>query len=334
MDIMTRGQFRDAVFLRDNHKCVLCGAEAQDAHHIIERRLWPDGGYYLDNGASVCGPCHFKCESTEISVEQIRQACGVKKVLPSQFYDDDVIDKWGNYILPNGTRFRGELFYDESVQKIIAPYLPLFSKYVKHPRTYHLPWSEGLQSDDVKMVDVNNFEGKEVVVLEKLDGENTSFYNDYFHARSLDSNNHPSRNRAKAIWASICGELPEGYRFVIENMYAKHSIEYNNLVSYVYGLFVWDDKNVCLSWKNTQEWFALLNIPMPAVLYEGVFNENTIKAIKIDPSAMEGYVVRIKDSFSYSQFKYSVAKYVRANHVQTKHWNSMEIIPNKLGRTK
>ncbi len=51
---MTRDDFRNAVFARDNHRCVICGEPAKDAHHILERRLFPDGGYYLNNGASLC----------------------------------------------------------------------------------------------------------------------------------------------------------------------------------------------------------------------------------------------------------------------------------------
>ena len=55
-ELLSRDDFRELTFQRDGHRCVLCGAPAQDAHHIIERRLFPDGGYYLGNGASVCGP--------------------------------------------------------------------------------------------------------------------------------------------------------------------------------------------------------------------------------------------------------------------------------------
>lgn len=40
MILLSRDAFREAVFTRDNHKCVICGKEAQDAHHnhIMERR--------------------------------------------------------------------------------------------------------------------------------------------------------------------------------------------------------------------------------------------------------------------------------------------------------
>ena len=39
--LLTRDQFRNGVFARDGNRCVLCGNIAQDAHHILERRLWP-----------------------------------------------------------------------------------------------------------------------------------------------------------------------------------------------------------------------------------------------------------------------------------------------------
>ena len=87
--LLTRDQFREGVFERDGHKCVVCGNPAQDAHHIIERRLFSDGGYYLDNGASVCGDCHIKAEQTVISPQELRDAAGIRKiVLPEHLYHD------------------------------------------------------------------------------------------------------------------------------------------------------------------------------------------------------------------------------------------------------
>jgi len=147
-DWLTRDEFRNSVFKRDNHKCVVCGEPATfnsegkvnnlDAHHIVERRLFGESqGYYLDNGATVCVPCHYKCEQTIISCETLREKCGIKNVIyPKQFYREATIDKWGNYILPNGNRLRGELYYDHSVQKILEPFSKLFSPYVKYPRTF------------------------------------------------------------------------------------------------------------------------------------------------------------------------------------------------------
>src|SRR3546814_17638272 len=71
--LLTRTAFREGVFARDENRCVFCPLPAEDAHHIIERRLWPDGGYYLDNGASVCRAHHIRCETTD------RKSVGVGK---------------------------------------------------------------------------------------------------------------------------------------------------------------------------------------------------------------------------------------------------------------
>lgn len=133
--LLTRDEFRNKVFERDQHRCVICGNEVKDgvkldAHHIIERRLWSDGGYYLDNGATLCDRgnsngfpmgCHSDAEVTTLSVEDIRIAAGIEKIaLPEDMYSDHVYDKWGNIVLDNGKRTKGPLFYDESVQKFFV----------------------------------------------------------------------------------------------------------------------------------------------------------------------------------------------------------------------
>ena len=81
VNLMTRDEFRNAVFWRDRYTCVLCDKPAVDAHHILERRLFSDGGYYLDNGASVCSEHHMLCEQTVISVEEVRDACGITRIV-------------------------------------------------------------------------------------------------------------------------------------------------------------------------------------------------------------------------------------------------------------
>lgn len=108
--LLTRDQFRDRVFARDRGRCVLCPAPAVDAHHILDRKLFPDGGYWLNNGASVCGPCHLRCERCEVSVEDVRRAAGIKEpVLPPGLSPDRILDKWANEVLPNGRRIAGRL---------------------------------------------------------------------------------------------------------------------------------------------------------------------------------------------------------------------------------
>jgi 5-methylcytosine-specific restriction endonuclease McrA len=60
--LLTREQYKNAVFKRDNHTCIFCDLPAVDAHHILDRKLFADGGYYLSNGASVCEQHHWDCE--------------------------------------------------------------------------------------------------------------------------------------------------------------------------------------------------------------------------------------------------------------------------------
>lgn len=338
--LLTRNEFREGVFERDNHTCVFCNNPAVDAHHIIERRLFPDGGYYLSNGASVCETHHIECEMTTISVEQVREACGINKyMLPPHLYTDQPYDKWGNPILPNGQRLKGELFFDENVQKILnkGKVLDLFTSYVKYPRTFHLPWSPGLHDDDRMMPDVSYLEGKEVVVTEKMDGENTSMYRDHIHARSVDSDNHVSREWVKNFWSQISYEIPEDWRICGENVYAEHSIPLE-VPTYFMGFSIWNDKNVCLSWDETIEWFSLLDITPVPVLYRGIFDKDLIiKTCKEKVGQWdkhEGYVVRTTDEFPMSEFRFSVGKYVRKGHVlTTKHWmRGQRLVVNKLIR--
>lgn len=335
MNLLTRDNFRESVFDRDNHKCVNCGNPSQDAHHILERRLFPDGGYYLDNGASLCGNCHIKAESTELSCAVLREKLGVKTViLPPHLYPDYEYDKWGNIILANKQRLKGELFFDESVQKILkqGDVLTLFSNYVKYPRSFHLPWSESITSDDKVHQDVSFFAGKEVVVTEKMDGENSSIYsNGYFHARSIDSESHWSQSRVRKLAAEIGFNLPENWRICGENLYATHSIKYQELPSYFLLFSVWNEVNKCLSWDETVTWANLLEIPVVSVLYRGIYDEKLIKSLWKPNSGKEGYVMRIADSFNYGEFQYTVGKFVRRNHIQSEHhWKRNNIEVNCL----
>lgn len=199
----------------------------------------------------------------------------------------------------------------------------------KYPRTWHLPWSGSKTDDDKTLSDCDHFVGMDVVVTIKMDGENSSWYNDHTHARSIDSNNHPSRNWCKAFHATIKNDIPDGYRICGENLYATHSIHYSDLKSYFYGFSAWDENNFCLSWDETIEWFNILGITPVEVLYRGPWDEKLIKSL--DYGANEGYVVRNADSFHYQDFSSNVAKNVRAKHVQTdKHWMSQKIVPNEL----
>lgn len=190
----------------------------------------------------------------------------------------------------------------------------------KYPRTPHLSWSPGFTDDDI-IDNGNKFLNKIVVVTEKMDGENATLYQDYYHARSIDSKHHESRTWIKSFQSIISKDIPKDWRFCGEYLFAKHSIKYKNLDSYFYLFSIWNEKNECLSWEETLEIAEILDISIPKILYLGEYNEKKIKEIKLDLNKQEGYVVRNINSFKYEDFQNNVSKYVRYNHVQTnKHW--------------
>jgi ATP-dependent RNA circularization protein (DNA/RNA ligase family) len=206
-------------------------------------------------------------------------------------------------------------------------------QYIKYPRTFHLPWSEGITDDDKVLKNISHFIDKEIVVSEKMDGENTTMYKDFIHARSIDSKYHPSRSWVNNFWASIAHLIPDGWRICGENLYAVHSIHYNNLKSYFYGFSVWNNYNECLSWDETITFFNNIGIIHVPVLYRGMFDEKIIKSLWSGDLKEngEGYVVRCVDSFKYDEFNKNVAKFVRSNHVQTDtHWMHTKIKRNSL----
>ena len=207
------------------------------------------------------------------------------------------------------------------------------SNLIKYPRTYHLPWSEGYSSDDKVLRGTEHFDGKEIVVTEKMDGENTSLYRDYYHARSLDSRHHPSRDWLKAFHASFASNIPEGWRVCGENLFAKHSIYYEHLRSYFYAFSLWEGEQ-CKPWDESVEWFDLLGVECVPVLYRGIYDEKILKELakRLDTEHQEGYVVRLIDGFSYESFNKSVAKFVRRNHVNTdEHWMQSAVTQNRVG---
>lgn len=208
------------------------------------------------------------------------------------------------------------------------------SKYIKYPKTWHLPWSN-LLKDDRLMPNDDCFTGKQVVVTLKMDGENTSMYNDHIHARSLDSNNHPSRNWVKGLWGQMRYMIPENMRICGENMYALHTVPYSDLPSYFLAFSVWED-TICLDWDKTLEFLEPLGLHTVPVIYEGVYDAKKIQDLfKEYETTNEGYVVRLRDQFTIEEFQQSIGKFVRPEFRQAindsdVHWASKKIEPNKL----
>ena len=75
-------------------------------------------------------------------------------------------------------------------------------------------------------------------------------------------------------------------------------------------------------------------MPTPRQLFRGLWDEETTRALPVNPEVTEGYVVRTAQSFGYADFQEHLAKYVRPGHVQTDaHWMHGAVTPNGLRST-
>jgi hypothetical protein len=166
-----------------------------------------------------------------------------------------------------------------------------------------------------------------------MDGENLTLHRDYYHARSIDSKFHPSRTWLQNFHAKMKHLIPPDWRICGENLYAKHSIPYENLESYFLGFSIWDDTNTALSWAETEFYLEEFEIPTVPVLYTGFFDIRIVKSIisSLDIDKQEGIVVRIAGEIPYSDFDRCVAKWARPKHVETEtHWMFSKLEVNDL----
>ncbi|MBI2301370.1 MAG: RNA ligase family protein [Armatimonadetes bacterium] len=211
----------------------------------------------------------------------------------------------------------------------------------KFPRIRHLPWSEGVTEGDLLLSDPSIFAGSEVVVTEKLDGENRTLARDFTHARSPgDSDRTPTlraaRSHVRALHGRVAHLIPPDLRIVGEDLYARHSIAYR--LPALFFVFAAVEGDTVLPWEATLTYAALLELPHVPVLYRGPWDEAAVRGCyRRAPtpwsSEPEGYVARVVDGFTYDQagFDQSIAKFVRAGHVQTdEHWMHGALVRNEL----
>lgn len=111
--LLSRKDFKELGFRRTNGKCCIegCNKEAVDAHHIMDRKLWKDGGYYLSNCAPVCEEHHIECENGTISPRRVMEFAKIdlNYLQKPEFFDwltddeykemfiNEELDKFGRY---------------------------------------------------------------------------------------------------------------------------------------------------------------------------------------------------------------------------------------------
>lgn len=192
---------------------------------------------------------------------------------------------------------------------------------------------------DLTIKDNHNFFANGILV------HNCSIYhNGYFHARSIDGNGHSSQDWLKKYIQSWCYLIPTNWRVCGENLFAKHSIQYEfkneKELFQVFG--VYDNQNNCLSWDDVVNFCKEMNILTVPIIYIGKYDKDKIleafnlyqKNAEECGQEVEGFVVRNFEKFSYDSFSQNVGKFVRNGHVQTdQHWRT-NWIKNKILKEK
>ena len=210
----------------------------------------------------------------------------------------------------------------------------------RYPHSPHLPWSPGYDEQEdlvLRPSALEGWKGREVVITEKMDGECTTLARDYMHARSPDFSPHPSRTRVRAEWGRVRNDIPIGWRVLLENVSARHSIGYTNLPSYFLVFSIWNEEWTALHWDDTLEWCGLWSLDTVPVIWRGTWDEGKCREIigRLDLNRQEGIVVRPASKYRWHQIADPVSgvlgKWVRRGHVTTEeHWMSRPVEWNRL----
>lgn len=206
----------------------------------------------------------------------------------------------------------------------------------KYPRTFHFHFSPEIHSDD-KVIDPScyqNFINTEVIITEKLDGQNSCFKGHqgvFARSHQVETKNQWD-TLLKQHYYNNLHLIDSDIYYFLENLYAVHSIEYTDLKSsfFMFAAFL-NKRGIWADWDLVDQLAESIGANTVPVLYRGEFK--SVSDIKdwmdseiLKPSELggerEGFVLRIADEFSVNDFSKKVAKYVRRGHVQNKseHW--------------
>lgn len=357
---MSRAEFRARCVERDGGECLVPTCEKPvtkdpdgpgEVHHIIERKLWPDGGYIPENGASVCNEHHRMAEDNIIPPQAFWRwsdsegaAVPERGKLPKDRvwqFPEYQIDKWG------------EQFETPSWQE--------HRKYIKYPSTRHLPWSHERDDDDTAHESLDWLTGYPLIATKKMDGGNAMLVKDSENPIRARNGRHADKEHfdmAKQwYWdEGLYAKLPEHLQVFGEWLYAKHSIHYGcdcdkpcedvgpALEDYFQVFGMYDTRyNLWLGWHETVELATEMDltvVPYATEVYGELQFEETYEAWDtlyelsqhVVEQGHEGVVVRSALPFHYGQIDRRLGKYVRPGHVKEgeKHWSKRPLVQNQL----
>lgn len=353
---MTRNSFRERCVSRDGGECIVptCDREVTpspdgpgEVHHIIERKLWEDGGYFPANGASVCNPHHRMAEENIIPPQAFWRWAGVDNpVVPVEDTTDGEgyidVDKWG--------------------EPLESPAWQEHRKYIKYPSTRHLPFSHEREADDTAHREVDAFLDIPLVATIKMDGGNCMLVQDPDDPIRARNGRHADKEHfdmAKQwYWENnLYSDIPEYLQIFGEWLYAKHSIHYGcdcdeecedvgpALRDYFQVFGVYDTRyNLWLGWHETQQVAQEIGLTMtpkatPPAFSIGEFDNRQEfwdyawgLSQNVVNQGHEGIVIRSALPFHYGQIEERLGKYVRPGHVKEgeTHWSKRPLVQNRL----
>lgn len=212
----------------------------------------------------------------------------------------------------------------------------------KYNRTPHLPWSPGGTNDDKRIESLGGLLHVPIIITEKMDGSNVCLESRSVYARSHSGPpSHPSFDALKALHSQIRHLIPVGVQVFGEWLYAKHSIHYTNLPSYLMLFSVRTSVGKTHgSWAEVEDMAEKLGTTTVPVLMRAFADTPEYLRVVLTDECLclptrygerEGIVVRKRSGFPDDEFHLSVAKWVRKDHVTTdNHWKHQEIVRNKL----
>lgn len=364
MTEQNRSQFRENCFERDSQTCIVpwCSRDALDAHHIIERSEWNNGGYIENNGASVCSPHHKAAEKNLIPPQAFWFWLGIDEPVTPEGMSYNV-DKWGDkFDTPPWEEYRDRIKYPST-----RHLLPLYW-YDKETTA-----KERIENDDTGVDSIENFVGIPLVITQKIDGGNCMLVNDVDNPVRARNGSKPEdtmrplyRDGGLYWQQEVNQKLPERLQVFGEWVYAKHSIHYgcdcddeckdvgpslsdltgiDDERSYFQIFGVYDKKfNLWLSWPEVETVSDKLGFPTTPVIYsedsedDATFTDASVAreelinyAREVIDDGGEGIVIRSKYPYHFSQFSLRVGKYVRENHVNSdEHWKFNKKIENVI----
>jgi hypothetical protein len=252
---MRREDFREQVCERDGYECIVpwCPSDVTpdpegpgEQHHILDKELWPDGGYRPKNGVNVCNDHHRMSENNEIPpqahwrwiVENAGKE-GTYVPLPADAHEGvsrgDTVGVW------TGPETASEFAVDKWGESFDSPPHGDIREYHKYPSTRHLLplyWHSDIGTaamrtgrDDTGLTSVESFLDIPLVTTVKMDGSNAMLVADTdepVRARNGRDAEHGSFDHLKQeYWdRNVYENLPDHLQVFGENLYAKHSIHY------------------------------------------------------------------------------------------------------------